>query len=157
MAGLFFEDFSVGAVFDHRSARSVTSFDNIWYSCMTLNTQPLHSNFDFSERHGLYKKPLFNSMYTLSIVVGQTSSDLTQGTLLRVLALEDIQFPRPTFAGDTLYSHTKVLVKVEGGTNAAADAGAGTIELFHEGRNQHGELIASCKRTVLVRKKLRGS
>jgi itaconyl-CoA hydratase len=152
MAGLFFEDFTVGSMFDHDSARSVTSFDNIWYSCMTLNTQPLHSNFDFSERHGLYKKPLFNSMYTLSIVVGQTGSDLTQGTLLRVLALEDIEFPRPTFAGDTLYSRTTVQGKIEGGADAA-EARAGTIELFHEGRNQHGELIASCKRTVLVRKK----
>jgi itaconyl-CoA hydratase len=151
LAGLFFEDFAVGAVFNHDSARSVTQFDNTWYSCMTLNTQPLHINLDFSERNGLYKKPLFNSMYTLSIVVGQTSSDLTHGTLLRTLLLDDIQFPRPTFAGDTLYSRTTVLSRTE------ENERSGTIELLHEGRNQHGELVASCKRTVLVRKRPVGS
>jgi acyl dehydratase len=147
MAGLFFEDFAVGTVFNHDTARSVTQFDNIWFSCMTLNTQPLHINLDFSQREGQYKKPLFNSMYTLGIVVGQTSSDLTHGTLVRTLLLDDIQFPRPMFADDTLYSRTTVLGKAEG------DASSAAVELLHEGLNQNGELVASCKRTVLVRKR----
>jgi itaconyl-CoA hydratase len=149
MAGLHFEDFTAGAVFRHDAARSVTQYDNIWFSCMTLNTQPLHINLDFCERDGLYKKPLFNSMYTLSIIVGQTTSDLTLGTLLRTLGLDDIQFPRPTFADDTLYSRTTVL----GVADSAEDREAGTVELFHEGINQRGEIVASCKRTVLVKRR----
>lgn len=149
MAGLYFEDFEPGVVFTHDAARSVTQYDNIWFSCMTLNTQPLHINLDFCERDGLYKKPLFNSMYTLSIIVGQTSSDLTFGTLLRTLLLNDIQFPRPTFADDTLYSRTTVL----GTANSEEDSEGGVVELLHEGTNQRGEIVASCKRTVIVKKR----
>jgi acyl dehydratase len=150
MPGLMFEDFEVGRRYDHDGGRSVTQFDNIWYSCMTLNTQPLHSNLDFAERNGLYGKPLFNSMYTLSIVIGQSSAALTHGTLLDVLGLEEIDFPKPTFPDDTLYSRTTVTAA----RPRPAGEGAGEIEFFHEGINQRGETIASARRTVLVRSRV---
>lgn len=149
MPGQLFEDFEIGQVFEHEAARSVTQFDNTWYSCMTLNTQPLHSNIDFAGRSGVHGKPLFNSMYSLSIVIGQTSSDLTQGTMMRTIMLDDVQFPCSVFADDTLYSRSTVLRLQE----ISDDRRAGTVEFLHEGRNQHGELVVSCRRTVLVRKR----
>src|SRR5690349_17589333 len=108
MPGLYFEDFAVGTTYQHPTSRSVTDYDNIWMSCMTHNTQPLHLSFDFSEKHGQHKKPLFNSMYTLAIVAGQASQDLTRGTLVETVLLTDIEFPRSVFAGDTLYTRTTV-------------------------------------------------
>lgn len=149
MAGLYFEDFEVGAVYRHEVARSVTEFDNIWASCMTLNAQPLHVNFDFSEKNGLHKKPLFNSMYTLGIVVGQASQDLTRGTLLGTVLVTEMDFPRSVFAGDTLYSRTTVS-SLEASPQRSD---AGIVEFFHEGLNQSNEVVASLKRKVLVRKR----
>src|SRR5215216_516251 len=108
MAGLYFEDFIVGTTYRHEASRSVTDFDNIWASCMTHNTQPLHLSFDFCEKQGQHKKPLFNSMYTLGIVTGQASQDLTRGTLVETVLITDIEFPRSVFAGDTLYSRSTV-------------------------------------------------
>ena len=140
MAGLYFEDFEVGKTYRHEAARTVTAFDDIWYSCMTMNTQPLHINTDFAMRQGMYGKNLFNSLYTLGIVLGQTVTDLTRGTLVETVLLTDMEFPRPVFHDDTLYSRTTVVAK-EGGV----------VELFHEGFNQDGEIVATCKRKVRVR------
>ena len=145
MAGLYYEDFEVGKVFRHDTARSVTMFDDIWYSCMTLNTQPLHINADFALRKGMYGKNMFNSLYTLSIVIGQTTTDLTRGTLIETVGMTDIEFPRPVFHDDTLYSRTTVLGKDDGE--------GGVVELFHEGLNQDQEVVATCKRRVRVRKR----
>ena len=149
MAGLYFEDFKVGTVYRHETARSVTEFDNIWASCMHLNTQPLHSNFDFVARETQLKKPLFNSLYTLGIITGQTSQDLTRGTLLETVLLDEIDFPRSVFAGDTLYSRTTVSSLED----SPKRNDAGIVEFFHEGLNQAGEIVTSFKRRVLVRKR----
>jgi len=149
MAGIYFEDFRVAAVYHHEASRSVTEFDNIWASCMHLNTQPLHLNFDFSEKKGAHNKPLFNSLYTLAIVIGQSSQDLTRGTLMENVLITDIEFPLSVFAGDTLYSRTTV--KSLGPDTEHADAGM--VEFLHEGRNQNGEIVTSFTRKVLVRKR----
>ncbi|MFY9326891.1 MAG: MaoC family dehydratase [Georgfuchsia sp.] len=149
MAGLYFEDFKVGTVYQHETARSVTEFDNIWASFMQLNTQPLHSNFDFVAKNTQKKKPLFNSLYTLGIITGQASQDLTRGTLLETLLLDEIDFPRSVYAGDTLYSRTTV-TSLDGSSN---HNDAGIVELFHEGLNQDSEIVASFKRKLLIRKR----
>jgi itaconyl-CoA hydratase len=148
---MWFEEFVVGRVYDHESARSVTSFDNIWYSNMTMNRQPLHINEDFSLKNSVYNKPLFNSLYTLAIVIGQTSEDLTHQTLVEVRNITDFEIPRPVFAGDTLYSRTTVK-SVDAGDNHEY----GLVKLFHEGFNQSRELVMSCLRTIAVRKKPAG-
>ena len=147
MAGLHYEDFEVGKVVRHEAARSVTMFDDIWYTCMTMNTQPLHINADFAQKHGGYGKNQFNSMYTLQIVIGQTCTDLTRGTLVELVGIDDVEFPRSVFHDDTLYSRTTVLAK------GAVDAQGGVVELLHEGFNQHEELVASCRRKVKVRRR----
>ncbi len=149
MPGLCYEDFQINKVYDHAPSRSVTQFDDIWYSCMTMNTQPLHISAHFAETKGMYKKALFNSAYTLSIVIGQTVTDLTRGTLIALVGLEDMQFPRPVFEGDTLYSRTTILAKEPSKENPAG----GLVEFLHEGFNQNKEIVASCKRKVLVRRR----
>jgi len=149
MAGLYFEDFEEGKVYRHAPSRSVTDFDNIWYSCMTLNTQPLHINFDFGSKAGAHKKPLFNSLYTLTIVIGQTTMDLTRGTLLENMLLTDIEFPQSVFHGDTLYSKTTIGSLEE----SSEHQDAGIVELLHEGLNQDEVVVASCRRKVLIRKR----
>ena len=151
MAGLHWEDFEVGKVYRHAFARSVTQFDNTWHTCMTLNTQPLHLNLDFAAREGMYAKPLFNSIYTLAIVIGQTVTDLTRGTMVEIVGMTDIQFPRPVFDGDTLYSRTTVVGVLP---DAAADTAV--VELMHEGFNQQVELVATCRRTVRIRGRAAG-
>jgi acyl dehydratase len=149
MPGLHYEDFQINKVYEHSQARSVTQFDDIWYSCMTMNTQPLHINSHFSETKGLYKKPLFNSAYTLSIVIGQAVTDTTRGTLIALIGLDDMQFPQSVFEGDTLYSRTTVVSKELSKDHPEG----GVVVLLHEGFNQKKELVASCKRKVLVRRR----
>ena len=146
MPGLYFQEFEVGKTYRHQAARSVTQYDNTWHTCMTLNTQPLHLNLDFCAKEGLHKKPLFNSLFTLGIVIGQTVIDLTRGTMIEQVGMTDIQFPRSVFDGDTLYSRTTILsVKPDENTDT------GVVEFLHEGFNQHEELVASCTRRVRVR------
>jgi acyl dehydratase len=140
MAGLYFEDFEVGRTYRHNPARTVTAFDDLWFSCMTMNTQPLHINLDFSKRQGMYGKNLFNSVYTMSIIIGQTTTELTRGTLLETVCITDIEFPRPVFHDDTLYSRTTVLSKDDN-----------VVELFHEGLNQDEQIVATFKRKVRMR------
>ena len=148
MPGLFFEQFEVGAEYQHALSRSVTQFDNIWYSCITLNTQPLHLNIDFSVTKSPQKKPLFNSLYTMSVVLGQANSELTRGTMIETVRVDDVEYPRSVFADDTLYSRTKVL-----GLEPCTDRDdAGIVELYQEGLNQHGEVIMTCRRKVMVRR-----
>lgn len=150
MAGLYYEDFEVGTVYRHETARSVTEFDNIWASCMHLNTQPLHSNFDFVAKNTQQKKPFFNSLYTLGIITGQASQDLTRGTLVETMLLDEIDFPRSVFPGDTLYSRTTVISLEDNPLRGDA----GIVEFFHEGLNQAGEIVTSYKRKVLVRRRI---
>ena len=146
MPGLCYEDFEVGRIYRHDGSRSVTMFDNIWHTCMTLNPQPLHLSRDFAEKKTPARRNLFNSFYTLSIVIGQTVTDLTRGTLIETVGMADIQYPRPVFDGDTLYSRTTVLGKEE-----PAEGPGGIVELLHEGFNQDEQLVATCKRRVRVR------
>ncbi|MBZ0325796.1 MAG: MaoC family dehydratase, partial [Alphaproteobacteria bacterium] len=103
MAGLYFEDFEVGRVYEHEVRRTVTEYDNIMFSCMTLNTQPLHIDSNWAKKEGLYGKPLMNSMLTLAIVMGVQVTELTLGTTLGNLGMTDVEFPNPVFAGDTIW------------------------------------------------------
>ena len=147
MPGLHLDEFEVGKVYRHATNRSVTQFDSTWHTAMTLNTQPLHLSLDFADKQGIYGKPQFNSMYTLGIVIGQTVTDLTRGTMIELVGMTDIQFPKPVFDGDTLYSKTTVL-------GLAPDEGAesGVVEFQHEGLNQREEVVVTCRRFVRVRR-----
>lgn len=148
MAGLYYEEFIVGQEFDHPLTRTVTDHDNIEFSLMTLNPQPLHIDHDFSSKTE-WGKPLFNSLYTLGIMIGMSVQDTTLGTTIGNLGMSDVRFPKPVFAGDTLRSHTKVISKRE----SKSRPGAGLVEFEHTCTNQRGEVVAICRRVGLMRKR----
>lgn len=148
MAGLYFEEFEVGKVYEHPLTRTVTEYDNMQFSLMTLNPQPLHVDHDFASRTE-WGKPLFNSLYTLGIMVGMSVQDTTLGTTIGNLGMSDVRFPKPVFAGDTLRSTTKILSKRE----SASRPTAGIVEFEHTCLNQRGEVVAICSRMGLMHKK----
>ena len=108
MPGLYFEEFHVGQEFHHAFSRTVTEMDNTMFSLMTMNPQPLHIDAHFSENTEFGQR-LFNSMYTLGIMIGMTVYDTTLGTTIGNLGMTDVRFPKPVFHGDTLKAHTKII------------------------------------------------
>ncbi|MCP9222357.1 MaoC family dehydratase [Erythrobacter sp. LQ02-29] len=145
MPGLYFEEFEEGQSFDHAFSRTVTEHDNISFSLMTLNPQPLHIDADFASRTE-FGKPLFNSLYTLGIMIGMTVYDTTLGTTVANLGMNDVTFPKPVFAGDTLKAHTKVLST----RPSKSRPGQGIVEFEHTATNQHGDVVARCTRAALM-------
>lgn len=145
MPGLYFEEFEVGQEFDHVFSRTVTEHDNISFSLMTLNPQPLHIDAHFASQTE-FGKPLFNSMYTLAIMVGMTVYDTTLGTTVGNLGMTDVRFPKPVFAGDTLRAHTKILST----RPSKSRPGQGIVEFEHRATNQNGDTVAICVRQALM-------
>jgi acyl dehydratase len=148
MAGLYYEEFEIGREFVHALSRTVTEHDNISYSLMTLNPQPLHVDAHFAAETE-WGKPLFNSLYTLGIMVGMSVQDTTLGTTVGNLGMSDVRFPKPVFAGDTLRSRTTIVSKRE----SKSRPDVGLVEFEHTCTNQRGEVVAVCRRVGMMRKK----
>ncbi|WP_370281709.1 MaoC family dehydratase [Pseudooceanicola sp.] len=148
MAGLYFEEFSVGQHFRHELTRSVTESDNMTFSLMSMNPQPLHVDFDFASRSE-WGKPLFNSMFTFAIMVGLTVQDTTLGTTIGNLGFSEVTFPAPVFHGDTLRAETTVLSVRESRSRPTQ----GLVEFEHRCFKQDGTLVAQCKRMALMKKR----
>jgi acyl dehydratase len=144
--GLYFETFEVGKIVEHRLTRTVTQMDNMLFSNMTLNPQPIHIDRHFCELHTEWRKPLMNSFLTLGLMVGISTNDLTNGTTIANLGMTETKFPHPLFENDTIHCSTEIIAKRE----TRSRAGAGIVELHHRAYNQNGELVAECKRQVLV-------
>ena len=145
MAGYYFEEFEVGQTFDHEIRRTVTENDNMMFSCMTMNTQPLHIDAEFA-KESIYGQTLVNSMFTLALVVGLQVTELTLGTTLGNLGMTDVAFPKPVFLGDTIRARTTILSK----RVSKSRNDSGIVEFLHEGFNQRDELVATLKRTGLM-------
>lgn len=145
MAGLYYEQFIEGHFFDHAFTRTVTEQDNISFSLMTLNPQPLHIDADFASRTE-WGKPLFNSLYTLAIMIGMSVYDTTLGTTVGNLGMSDVRFPKPVFQGDTLRSRTIVISK----RLSKSRPDTGLVEFEHHCINQHGETVATCRRMAMI-------
>jgi acyl dehydratase len=143
--GLYFEEFEIGAVYAHRPGRTVTEADNVMFTTLTMNTQPLHldaawsSTTEFGER-------LVNSLFTLSTLVGLSVSQLTLGTIVANLGFGEVAFPAPVRAGDTLYAETLVVGKRLSGSRP----GQGIVEFAHTMRNQDGVVVATATRKTLM-------
>ncbi|MFC3051916.1 MaoC family dehydratase [Kordiimonas pumila] len=148
MAGLFYEEFSEGQEFNHAFTRTVSEADNTTFSLMTMNPQPLHIDAHFSENTE-WGQRLFNSIYTLGILIGMTVYDTTLGTTVGNLGMKDVRFPKPVFHGDTLRAHTKVMSK----RLSKSNPGAGLVEFEHTCFNQHGTIVATCIRTAMMKLK----
>ena len=147
--GLWFEEFEVGTVYEHRPGRTVTETDNVLFTTLTMNTQPLHLDQAASEKLAPFHDRLVNSMFTLSTLVGLSVTQLTQGTIVGNLGFSDIAFPKPLFHGDTLYAESEVIDKRE----SKSRPGEGIVTFAHTGRNQHGDIVATASRKTMVRKK----
>ena len=106
--GLYFEEFTAGQVFRHSLARTVTEADNLLFSCMTMNPQPLHIDAEFAAKTE-WKQPLVNSLFTLGLMIGISVHDTTCGTTIANLGMSEVKFPAPVFHGDTLHVVTTVL------------------------------------------------
>lgn len=148
MAGLYFEDFRVGQEFKHPLTRTVTEMDNTMFSLLTLNPQPLHIDAHFSANTEFGQR-IFNSLYTLGIMIGMTVYDTTLGTTVANLGMTDVRFPKPVFHGDTLRATTKVLSV----RDSKSRPKAGIVEFEHQALNQNDEIVGSCRRTALMHRK----
>ena len=144
MAGLWFEDFSEGQVFDHQLRRTVTETDNLLTSTLTHNPAPLHLDAEFMKDSD-YGRILVNSCFTLGLMVGISVNDTTQGTAVANLGWDEVRFPAPVFVGDTLRIETKVLAT----RRSKSRPRQGIVTFAHRAFNQHGKLVAHCKRASL--------
>jgi len=151
MAGLYYEEFVVGHVFEHAWTRTVTEMDNVLFSSLTMNVQPLHIDEEFASKTEFGQR-IVNSLFTLGLMIGITVNDTTLGTTVANLGMTDVRFPKPVFHGDTLRVRTKVMSLRE----SKSRPDAGIVEFSHEAINQRGEVVAACTRQALMRKKPRG-
>lgn len=143
--GLYFDEIEVGTVYRHAPGRTVTEADNVVFTTLTMNTQSLHLDAHWSAQQE-FGQPLVNSMFTLSTIVGASVAQLTQGTIVANLGFETVQFPKPLYHGDTLYSETEILDK----RLSSSRPGQGIVKFRHLGRNQHGDTVAECVRSTLL-------
>jgi acyl dehydratase len=148
MAGLYFEEFEVGRVFKHATTRTVSEMDNVLFSALTHNPQPLHLDEEFASKTEFGRR-LVNSIFTLGLMIGVSVSDTTLGTTIANLGMSDVRFPKPVFHGDTLRAETSVAEKRE----SRSRADAGIIVFEHRCFNQRGEEVAFCRRAALMRKR----
>jgi acyl dehydratase len=145
--GRFFEDFDAGDVFRSRLGRTVTQTDNIWFTCLTLNTNQVHFNAVQAER-GLYGQPLVNSAFTLALITGMTVPDTSENAAAN-LAWTDIVLPKPVFEGDTLWAESEILDKRE----SSSRPHTGIVSMRCRGINQRREVVIEFKRTFMVYKR----
>ncbi len=147
MAGLHFEQFQVGHVFRHAVTRTITETDNVLFSTMTLNMQPLHLDEHFAAQTEFGQR-IVNSLFTLGLVIGISVTDTTLGTTIANLGMSDTRFPKPVFHGDTVRVETEV--KSLRASNSRPDAGI--VEFLHRGINQRDEVVCLCTRSAFMRR-----
>lgn len=146
--GRYFEDFAVGEVIRHRLTRTVTQMDNMLFSNMTLNPQPLHIDADFCAKETEWGRPLMNSLFTLGLMIGISVNDTTVGTTIANLGMTDVKFPAPLFEGDTISCTTEVMAVRASGSRPEA----GIVDFQHRAYNQDGTLVAECRRQAFMRR-----
>ena len=142
--GRLYEDFAVGDVFRSRFGRTVTQTDNIWFTCLTMNTNPLHFDETFAARTR-FGRPLVNSAFTLALVTGLTVPDTSENAAAN-LAWTDIKLPKPVFEGDTLHAESEILEVRE----SASNPDVGIVSMRCRGINQRGEVVIEFKRTFMA-------
>lgn len=148
--GRFFEDFSVGDLYEHPLGRTVLETDNSWFTLLTQNTAPLHFDRNYAAQTS-WGKPVVDSTFTLALVTGQSVTDVSQHVFAN-LAWDNVEMPHPVFAGDTIYSRSRVLSARE----SHSHPDVGIVQVETEGYNQDGVVVIRFKRTVMVYKRGRG-
>ena len=145
MAGKYFEELDVGQRFEHQPGRTVTETDNLLFTALTLNPQPLHLDAEFA-KSTIHGQILVNSIFTLGLVVGLSVGDTTLGTTLGNLGFEKTTFPNPVFIGDTIRVTSTVIDRRP--SRSKPDRGIVTFE--HVGTNQRRQIVCSCQRGAMM-------
>ncbi|MEE3134126.1 MAG: MaoC family dehydratase [Pseudomonadota bacterium] len=148
MSGKYFEELEIGLMFDHEPGRTVTETDNLLFTALTQNPQPLHLDAEFA-RQSIHGQILVNSIFTLGLVVGLSVADTTLGTTLGNLGFDKTTFPHPVFIGDTIRAASKVTDRRA--SRSKPDRGIVTFE--HTGTNQRGEVVCACFRGAMMMRK----
>lgn len=146
MSGKFFDQFVVGEVITHHVTRTVTETDNLLFTALTHNTQPLHLDAEFAAKSE-FGHILVNSIFTFGLMIGVSVTDTTLGTLVANLGMDKVVFPKPVRIGDTLKSETTVVEKRE----SRSRPGQGIVVFEHRCINQRGEIVAQCLRSALIK------
>jgi itaconyl-CoA hydratase len=142
--GRVFEDFEVGDIYQHPLGRTVIAADNIWFTLLTQNTNPIHFDRAFAARTE-YGRPLVNSTFTLALVTGQSVMDISQNAMAN-LGWDEVRLPNPLFEGDTVYSRSEVLEKRE----SKSRPNVGIVRFKTTGYKQDGTVVIEFKRTVMI-------
>ena len=149
MAGLFFDELTVGQTFKHAIRRTVTESDNVWFSALTHNPAQLHLDEEYCRTETEYGQRILNSAFTLGLMVGISVGDTTLGTAIANLGWDEVRFPAPIFHGDTIRVETEVIEL----RDSKSRPNAGIVTFMHRAYNQRNELVGHCKRSGLQRKK----
>ena len=145
MAGKYFEQFEVDQIFIHEIRRTVTDMDNILFSALTYNPAAIHIDHEYA-RTTEFGRPLVNSIFTLGLVVGLSVQDTTLGTTIGNLGWEEVAFPKPVFAGDTIRAETTVVALRDSKSRPTQ----GIVTFEHRGFNQRDEEVVYCRRNALM-------
>lgn len=145
MAGLYFEEFEEGQTFTHDIRRTVTETDNVMFTTMTHNPAAIHLDMEYAKGTE-FGRPLMNSVFTLGLMVGISVGDTTLGTTVGNLGWDEVRFPRPVFAGDTLRVESTVLEK----RDSKSRPQNGIVVFEHRAYNQNDEVVATCRRVALM-------
>lgn len=153
MPGVYFEDLTVGRVFEHGLRRTVTETDNLLVTTLTMNPAALHLDEQYCRDQTQWGQRIVNSVFTLGLVVDISVHDTTLGTTVANLGWDDVRFPRPVFHGDTIHVRSEVLSQRE----SRSRPNEGVVVFEHVGYNQRDEVVMSCKRTALMIKRPPGA
>jgi acyl dehydratase len=145
--GRFFEDLEIGDVYRSRLGRTISEADNVWFTCLTLNTNQIHFNVPYAERTQ-FGQPLVNSAFTLALVTGMTVPDTSENAAAN-LAWTDIKLPKPVFVGDTIWAESEILDLRESRSNPSV----GIVTMRCRGINQRREVVIEFKRTFMLYKR----
>ncbi len=145
--GRFYEDMEIGDIYPHPLGRTVTQVDNIWFTLLTQNTNPIHFDAVYSEKTD-FGKPLVDSTFTVALVTGQSVTDISQNVMAN-LGWDEIRLPNPVFEGDTIYSFSEVLEKRE----SKSKPYVGIVKVKTFGYNQEGKIVIEFRRTFMVYKR----
>lgn len=148
MTGLYYEAFKPGMVFEHALRRTVTETDNLLITTLTHNPAALHLDAEYMKSTE-FGRPLVNSCFTLSLMVGISVGDTTLGTTVANLGFDEVRFPKPVFVGDTLH----VVTEVDSMRESQSRTGQGIVTFLHRTYNQRDEEVANCKRIALMLKR----
>ena len=145
MSGLWFEQLEGGLRVEHATTRTVTETDNVLFTTMTMNPQPLHLDAEFAAK-SQYGRVLVNSMFTVALVVGLAVPELTLGTTVANLGFSRIDFPAPVFIGDTIH----VVTDVTEARRSRSRPGTGIVTFEHHGINQRDETVCLAVRAAMM-------